>query len=435
MNMKSIFRTFSILTLLALLPLFANAQNALYIPTVTLDAGTNQKINVNLKNIDPITAVQFDISLPEDVTVSTTVNDDDEAVPYILLTSRKKSGHSLNCLRQADGSYRVVIISMSNQTFRDSDGPLVEIGVSTSVLAPVGNYKIYLRNIHLIPQYDGATGERIDQPDYTFDFKIINENGDPSTPDNPNNPETPDNPDQPGTPDNPTISDGKNYFSLKNLELKQGGTALLGIDLTNEDDICSFQFNISLPDGVSVVKEINDDDEYAEAISLSDRKKSSHQLTFKNTGFNSYFIFGYSLQNAAFKGNSGEILTLKLQADEDLAEGTYDVTLSNMLMVTPDERKFEANDLHGYINVTESNGIDNISGKSIAMSKVGDKIFFSGLKKGDILNVYNPAGLLLGKIQSDSESTSINCSDFNSNVLIITISRKESLIEYFKVNI
>ena len=117
------------------------------------------------------------------------------------------------------------------------------------------------------------------------------------------------------------ISNAQNSISAESLSLKPGATAELKIDMTNNVDVCSFQFNIKLPDGVTVVKELNEDEELVEAISLTSRKKSSHDLTFKKTEDGSYFLLAYSLSNATFRDSSGAIVTMKVKAAEGLAEG------------------------------------------------------------------------------------------------------------------
>ena len=140
-----------------------------------------------------------------------------------------------------------------------------------------------------------------------------------------------------------STTNAQNSISVESLSLKPGATAELKIDMTNNVDVCSFQFNIKLPEGVTVVKELNEDEELVEAISLTSRKKSSHDLTFKKTDDGSYFLLAYSLSNATFRDNSGVIVTMKVKAAEGLAEGKKDVVISNnylenmLLFCTPNK--------------------------------------------------------------------------------------------------
>ena len=69
----------------------------------TLSAGTNATLSFDLVNSLSVTALQFDVILPEGLSVNTIINEDEEEVPAITLTDRKKSSHSLSCNRREDG--------------------------------------------------------------------------------------------------------------------------------------------------------------------------------------------------------------------------------------------------------------------------------------------------------------------------------------------
>ena len=119
MNMNQLFRKITCLCAFIIGCIgIAEADNVFYIQNTILNAGAKQTLSVSLANTDEITGFQFDIKLPSGITVNTTLNDDDETVPDISLSERKKSKHQLSCAMQTDGSYRIVVLSMSNQTFR-----------------------------------------------------------------------------------------------------------------------------------------------------------------------------------------------------------------------------------------------------------------------------------------------------------------------------
>ena len=130
------------------------------------------------------------------------------------------------------------------------------------------------------------------------------------------------------------------------------------IDLNNDRNICSFQLKVKLPEGINVVKEYNDDDEYVEAISLtSERKKSSHDLNFKRTDDGGYFLLAYSTSNATFKGNSGHLVSIKVKADEEMSEGTYGVVLRDVVMTTPEEERITQDAYSAVITIGDSSGV------------------------------------------------------------------------------
>lgn len=311
--------------------------------TSQMSAGGNQKLEIALENNIEITSMQFDVLLPEGMTLNTVVNEDDEQVLDAQLSSRKHSSHTINCAKQEDGSYRVVVISGKNKALNGTSGTVVTLGVNVP-LTITGTINVYLSNIHLVPLVNGAPGIRIDQADVAQTVTVSAQGGG----------------------NEPT---GSITMTIAPLTMKPDETSTLYIDMTNDRDITSFQFKVNLPKGISVVKEYNEDDEFVEAISLvSDRKKSSHDLSFKKTDDGGYFLLAYSATNATFKGNNGHLVSIKVKADENMAEGTYGVVLSGVVMNTPDEEKITQDPYSATISIGNGSGINAIAHETVAGS-------------------------------------------------------------------
>ena len=376
--------------------------------TSSLKAGSNQTISVALENNIDVTAFQFDIMLPNGITVNNYVNDDDETMPNIQLTSRKASSHSISCNKREDGRYTIVVLSMKNQAIKGTEGDVVAIDINVPITMS-GNYDVVLSNIHIVPLVNGSQGIRIDQPDVTTTITIENEGGG----------------------DTPI---GANTLTVAPLTLNPGEIGTLNIDMTNEKNICSFQFNIKLPEGISVVKEYNEDDEYVEAINLTSRKKSSHELSFKQTADGGYFLIAFSLSNSTFRDNSGSIVSIKVKADDNLAEGNYGVILSNVIMVTPDEEKISQEDYSGHISISSLDGIDQVDESgSIRVLLQDNGIVVEGTQIGDKLSLVAIDGkVLYNEICKDctiSIPSHYLCKGIN---VIEVIRRNKQLINKFK---
>ena len=301
--------------------------------TSQLTAGGNQQIEVALENNIEITSMQFDVKLPEGLMLNTITNEDEEQVLDAQLSSRKHSSHTINCAKQEDGSYRVVVISGKNKALNGTSGTVVTLGVNVP-LTMSGTINVGLSNIHLVPLVNGAPGIRIDPVDVAQTITVSNQGGG-------------------NTPTGPVA------MTIASLAMQPGETNTLYIDMTNDRSITSFQCKVTLPEGINVVKEYNDDDEFVEAISLtSDRKKSSHDLSFKKTDDGGYFLLAYSATNATFKGNSGHLVSIKVKADENMADGSYGVVLSGVVMNTPDEEKFTQEAYSATITIGNDSGIN-----------------------------------------------------------------------------
>lgn len=312
--------------------------------TSQLTAGANQQIEIALENNIEITSMQFDIKLPEGLKLNFVQNEDEEQAPDVQLSARKHSSHTINCALQKDGSFRVVVISGKNKALTGTSGTIVTCGVNVP-LTLNGSANLDLTNIHLVPLVNGAPGIRIDQSDVTQTITINNQGSE-------------------------IVPEGPVSMTVAPLNMQPGEISTLYIDMNNDRDITSFQLKVMLPEGVSVVKEYNDDDEFVEAISLvSNRKKSSHDLSYKKTSDGGYFLLAYSATNATFKGNSGHLVSIKVKADENMAEGTYGVVLSGVVMNTPDEEKFTQEPYSAIITIGINSDINNTSKELVKGSK------------------------------------------------------------------
>lgn len=379
-----------------------NVNTVLKLGTSSLKAGSNQTISVALENNIEVTAFQFDIMLPNGISVNNYVNEDEESVPNIQLTSRKASSHSISCNKREDGRYTIVVLSMKNQALIGTEGDVVTMNVSVPITMS-GNYDVILSNIHIVPLVNGSQGIRIDQPDVTHNINISNEGGG----------------------NTPT---GANTITVEPLTLRAGETGVLNINMNNEDDICSFQLNIKLPDGICIIKEYNEDDEYVESINLTSRKKSSHELSFKKTEDGGFFLIAYSLSNSTFRNNSGAIVSIKVKADAGMQDGNYGVVLSNVLMVTPDERKIEQEDHSGTLTISSEDGIDDVYTEgNVHIALVGTTIVIDRLPQTGYAELYNITGHKLATVKGNGEKTTIDCSSYKNQTLIIKATNNKEI--------
>ena len=108
------------------------AQEAVKVSDFELKAGETKTVEIELVNTNAYSQAQFVISLPEGVTIPTYLNDDEEEVLDIQLTSRKKSDHTITSKDNGSGVYGVVIVSVSNKTFRGNDGAIATFTVKAA---------------------------------------------------------------------------------------------------------------------------------------------------------------------------------------------------------------------------------------------------------------------------------------------------------------
>lgn len=109
-----------------------------------------------------------------------------------------------------------------------------------------------------------------------------------------------------------TIVFATNTVEVKPLSISKGGTAKLEIQLENSDEIEGFQFNLVLPDGITVTN-VEKSERLPDGIDLS-----YNALSTANT----YRIFGYQMGDTPFSGTSGCFVYVTLSASDALTVGS-----------------------------------------------------------------------------------------------------------------
>ena len=109
-----------------------------------------------------------------------------------------------------------------------------------------------------------------------------------------------------------TIVFATNTVEVKPLSISKGGTAKLEIQLENSDEIKAFQFNLVLPDGITVTK-----------VEKSERLPDGIVLDYNALSTaNTYRIIGYQIGNTPFSGTSGCFVYVTLSASDALTVGS-----------------------------------------------------------------------------------------------------------------
>lgn len=109
-----------------------------------------------------------------------------------------------------------------------------------------------------------------------------------------------------------TIVFATNTVEVKPLSISKGGTAKLEIQLENSDEIKAFQFNLVLPDGITVTN-----------VEKSERLPDGIILDYNALSTaNTYRIIGYQNGNTPFSGTSGCFVYVTLSASDALTVGS-----------------------------------------------------------------------------------------------------------------
>ena len=110
-----------------------------------------------------------------------------------------------------------------------------------------------------------------------------------------------------------------------------GSTVTVSVEMNNNVSVTGFQFDIFLPEGITVA---TDDGFYL--IELSEARTTSRKTDYFSSSFNEEVgaprVLCNSTQSYTFDGNSGEVCTIKLNIGEDVTDGNYPIIFKNIVI-------------------------------------------------------------------------------------------------------
>ena len=111
-----------------------------------------------------------------------------------------------------------------------------------------------------------------------------------------------------------------------------------------------------------------------------------------------------------------------------MQDGNYGVVLSNVLMVTPDERKIKQGDYSSTLTITSEDGIDDvITDRNIQIFLVDQTIVIENLPQSGIAELYNIFGHKLVTVKGDEGKATIDCSAYQNQTLIIKATNNKEI--------
>lgn len=141
--------------------------NSLAVADQTVNRGATVTIPIELNNVTPVTAFQFEVNLPEGITWS-----------RCTLTDRKDD-HIISAKKQATGNYMVTAISLSDESFSGTSGAIAKLELKVDGQQIAGLYRLNIKNIGLTAE-DGSELHPLDVSNTLAinDFTLGDTNGD-----------------------------------------------------------------------------------------------------------------------------------------------------------------------------------------------------------------------------------------------------------------
>jgi Ca2+-binding EF-hand superfamily protein len=339
----------------------ADKANTLSLENLTANKNTQVVLPIAMKNEESITGFQFDLCLPEGVTVATT-----NKGKMLISTTSRMEGNYIVSSNVVDDCVRVIGYSADGDAFTGNTGIILEVTLNIGDEIANGNYMIRLRDIVLsdvsgTDYYPADAGAVLTVKDYTL--ADVDNSGAININDvvciinhilnKPNVAFIAGAADVDGNGAinindvvtlinryilkreaaaarlaSPRAIDNDNYLHLANIDIKPGETKSITMLLTNTSEVSAVQGNIKLPEGVSFVTKANgrldvsNIDGRSEDFTLSCALQADGSMTFAH----------YSADGFAYEGNEGGIFTFKIKADYNAEPGTYNVKLSEVVL-------------------------------------------------------------------------------------------------------
>ena len=169
------------------------------------------------------------------------------------------------------------------------------------------------------------------------------------------------------------------YFHVSNkLEAKAGETVELAVAMKNDKPILGFQTWITLPDGMTFNKVVDEDEEEFYDASLTSRKKSIHVLSVLTSAVGGVSIVGYASDGyTPFKGNDGDIFTIRVKIADDVAPGEYKISMSNIAFTPNDMQEIDQDDFEVPITIYKEYSV-NVEWDKTKGSVTGGGVYRNG---------------------------------------------------------
>ncbi len=201
---------------------------------------------------------------------------------------------------------------------------------------------------------------------------------------------------------------------VEDFSIAPGETKTISIELNNPNsEYIMVEFWMSFPEGVTIPM---DQDGFYMAEGNADRFTRTHTLEVnKQDGFYHFLVF--SSRNAALLGNSGELISVAIEAASNAQNGTYTAQIFNQLYndpdkneVTPDDVSFnitiEANDDRIYYSETDT---------SLPSYTAGEKANVTvkrTINAGEWSTICLPFGMTAEQIEDAFPETNVQLADF-----------------------
>ena len=131
-------------------------------------------------------------------------------------------------------------------------------------------------------------------------------------------------------------------LSVADVTLAAGESKKIAIELNNPNaDYSAFQFDLVLPEGISIDKNKKD----KLIVSLNADRIDDHTLNSSVVGSNTYRFICFSMSNSEFEDSEGDLLYITLKADDGVSNGALTATIKSQVFTQGDGTQVKWSDM------------------------------------------------------------------------------------------
>ena len=336
--MKILRTLFTSCLLMAATQMMAGEVKVLTVDDINIEPGKQCELVVNMDydTEETVRGCSFSVYLPQGITPAKEYDEDEEEWTFIgkfgkaaptklqkeTLWATNNYGDKTRYIdEKTDGGYLVLVMDLSKLTpFVSTHGEILRL--TLDVAATVNDSSEGAIKFISLSNEKNESLDKGNIADVYFDFLCGN------------NPITP-NPDELDT----DISKLSNVIYASQTEVKAGAEETLTLRMKSSAAIRGFQFNLSLPEGITPVKSAKGKIQ-AQLSAGRLASDDEHTLAVSEQEDGSLLFLCGSQYDETFTGNDGEVLTLKVKVAEDMADGDYPLVLTNIKLSETDISKY-----------------------------------------------------------------------------------------------
>ena len=348
---------------------FAATNGLTFTPSVDITAGGTATITVNMDNQPDIAGFQFDMIMPEGLSV---VSNSKGKMIFDLNADRIDDHVVISNIR-TNGQVAVLSYSASTEPYVGTSGKILTFQVKADDTYK-GSHNIEVVDIKM----STSLGKKV-EVQTTASIAV---NG-------------------------PAESYSNGITFTPNVDITAGGTATITVNMDNQPDIAGFQFDMIMPEGLSVVSNSK-----GKMIFDLNADRIDDHVVISNIRTNGQVaVLSYSASTEPYVGTSGKILTFQVKAD-DTYKGSHNIEVVDIKMSTSLGKKVE-------VQTTASITVNGPTSTAVKTTGITIDKLYAVMKEGESANftaIVAPENATVEAVKWESSAPNIATVDENGKV-------------------